>query len=36
MVADIARDPQVAPELPGQSGLLGKRPFFVAVEGKPS
>jgi general stress protein 26 len=33
MVADIARDRQVSLALQGSSGLLGMRPFFVAVEG---
>ncbi|UVO51337.1 pyridoxamine 5'-phosphate oxidase family protein [Sphingomonas sp. SUN019] len=33
MVADIARDPHVGLSLQGSSGLLGMRPFFVAVEG---
>ena len=32
-VADIARDPQVSLSFLGKSGLLGLRPFFVAVEG---
>ena len=34
MVADIARDPQVGLSFQGKSGLLGQRPFFVAIEGK--
>ena len=33
MVADIADDPQVSLSFLGASGLLGRRPFFVAVEG---
>lgn len=33
MVEDIARDPQVSLSFLGKSGLLGLRPFFVAVEG---
>ncbi len=33
MVADIGRDPQVGLSFLGTSGLLGMRPFFVAVEG---
>ncbi len=33
MVEDIARDPQVSLSFLGKSGLLGQRPFFVAVEG---
>lgn len=32
-VADIERDPQVSLSFLGKSGLLGMRPFFVAVEG---
>ena len=34
MVADIRRDPKVGLSFYGKSGLLGQRPFFVAVEGK--
>jgi len=34
MVADIGRDPTVALTFQGKAGLLGMRPFFVAVEGK--
>ncbi|MDB5678801.1 pyridoxamine 5'-phosphate oxidase family protein [Sphingomonas bacterium] len=34
MVADIARDPRVALTFQGKAGLLGMRPFFVAVEGE--
>jgi general stress protein 26 len=34
MVADIGRDPQVGLSFLGKSGLLGMRPFFVAVEGR--
>ena len=33
MVADIGRDKQVGLSFHGKSGLLGMRPFFVAVEG---
>ena len=33
-VHDIARDPKVGLSFLGKSGLLGKRPFFVAVEGE--
>jgi general stress protein 26 len=34
MAADIARDPQVGLTLQGKAGMLGLRPFFVAVEGR--
>ena len=34
MVADIARDPRVALSFQGKSGMLGMRPFFLAVEGQ--
>lgn len=34
MVADIAADPNVTLSFQGGTGLLGMRPFFVAVEGK--
>jgi general stress protein 26 len=34
MVADIEADPQVGLSYQGKSGLLGMRPFFVAVEGR--
>ena len=34
MVEDIEADPQVGLSFLGKSGLLGMRPFFVAVEGK--
>ncbi len=34
MVADIGRDPGVTLTFQGKAGLLGMRPFFVAVEGK--
>lgn len=34
MVSDIARDAQVGLSFLGKSGLLGMRPFFVAVEGR--
>ena len=33
-VQDIARDPQVGLGFQGKAGLLGMRPFFVAVEGR--
>jgi general stress protein 26 len=33
MVQDIAADPKVSLSFLGSSGLLGLRPFFVAVEG---
>ena len=33
-VHDIAADPQVGLSFLGKSGLLGRRPFFVAVEGR--
>jgi general stress protein 26 len=33
MVRDIARDPKVGLSFQGKSGMLGMRPFFVAVEG---
>ena len=33
-VEDIGRDPQVSLSFLGKTGLLGMRPFFVAVEGK--
>lgn len=32
-VSDIARDPKVGLSFLGKSGLLGMKPFFVAVEG---
>lgn len=34
MVADIAADPKVNLSYQGKSGLLGLRPFFLAVEGQ--
>lgn len=34
MVADIGRDPQVTLSFQGTAGLLGMRPFFIAVEGR--
>ena len=34
MVADISRDPQVGLSFLGKSGVLGMRPFFVAIEGE--
>jgi len=36
MVSDIAGDPQVSLSYQGKSGLLGLRPFFLAVEGRAS
>lgn len=33
MVADIGRDPKIGLTFQGKAGLLGMRPFFVAVEG---
>lgn len=33
MVDDIGRDPKVSLSFLGKAGLLGMRPFFVAVEG---
>lgn len=33
-VRDIGREPQVGLSFLGKSGLLGMRPFFVAVEGR--
>ncbi len=33
MVQDIARDPKVGLSFQGKAGMLGMRPFFVAVEG---
>ena len=34
MVSDIGRDPGVTLTFQGKAGLLGMRPFFVAVEGQ--
>lgn len=34
MVADIARDPEIGLSFQGTSGMLGMRPFFLAVEGR--
>ncbi len=34
MVQDIARDPQVGLSFQGKAGLLGQRPFFIAIEGR--
>lgn len=34
MVEDIARDPQVGLSFVGKAGLLGLRPFCIAVEGR--
>jgi general stress protein 26 len=34
MVQDISRDPIVGLTLQGKSGMLGMRPFFVAIEGR--
>lgn len=33
-VEDISRDPKVALSFAGAKGLLGKPPFFIAVEGQ--
>jgi general stress protein 26 len=33
MVSDIQADPNVSLSFQGKSGILGQRPFFVAVEG---
>nr|WP_086491865.1 pyridoxamine 5'-phosphate oxidase family protein [Novosphingobium panipatense] len=34
MVADISADPKITLSYQGKSGLLGQRPFFLAVEGR--
>lgn len=34
MVEDIGRDPKVTLTFQGKAGILGMRPFFVAVEGE--
>ena len=34
MVADISADPKVSLSYQGHSGILGQRPFFLAVEGE--
>jgi general stress protein 26 len=34
MVADVAADPRVGLAYQGKSGMLGMRPFFLAVEGQ--
>jgi general stress protein 26 len=34
MVADVDRDPRVGLAYQGKSGMLGMRPFFLAVEGR--
>ena len=34
MVADIMRDPSVGLAYQAKSGMLGMKPFFIAVEGK--
>lgn len=34
MVADVAADPRVGLAYQGKSGMLGMRPFFLAVEGR--
>lgn len=34
MVADIERDPQLGLSFQGKAGLLGMRPFFIAIEGQ--
>lgn len=36
MVADIARDARVSLTYQGKAGLLGLRPFFIAIEGEAS
>ncbi|MES2054575.1 MAG: pyridoxamine 5'-phosphate oxidase family protein [Pseudomonadota bacterium] len=36
MVIDIAADPKVSLSFQGKAGLLGLRPFFVAIEGSAS
>ncbi|QNA85941.1 pyridoxamine 5'-phosphate oxidase family protein [Sphingomonas sp. So64.6b] len=33
MVTDIAADPKVSLSFQGKAGMLGMRPFFVAIEG---
>ena len=33
-VSDILRDPQVGMSLQAKSGLLGMKPFFIAIEGR--
>lgn len=33
MVSDISADPNVSLSFQGKAGLLGMRPFFVAIEG---
>jgi general stress protein 26 len=33
MVSDIERDPKVSLSYQGKAGMLGLRPFFVAIEG---
>jgi general stress protein 26 len=34
LVADIEQDPNVGLSMQGQRGLLGKPPFFLAIEGR--
>ncbi|WP_294394192.1 pyridoxamine 5'-phosphate oxidase family protein [uncultured Sphingomonas sp.] len=34
MVQDITADPNIGLSFHGKSGILGQRPFFVAIEGK--
>ncbi|MBA4090957.1 MAG: pyridoxamine 5'-phosphate oxidase [Sphingobium sp.] len=34
MVADIASDPKVGLSFQGKAGMLGLRPFFIAIEGR--
>lgn len=34
MYADVTRDPKVGLSMQGKSGLLGMRPFFIAIEGE--
>lgn len=36
MVSDISTDPSVMLSYQGSSGILGQRPFFLAVEGRAS
>ena len=34
MVADIATNPQVGLSYQGKAGIIGQRPFFLAIEGR--
>ena len=34
MVADIAANPQVGLSYQGKAGIIGQRPFFLAIEGR--